>query len=294
MKKNYFLLPICLFIFCSSIYAQKFDKQGQRGARGIVPENTITGMLRALDLGVTTLQMNVVITKDKQVILSHTPYFNHDISLTPQGKPIAFKDEKKYNIYKMDYAEVRRFDVGSKPLARFPGQQKFKAAKPLLADVIDSVDAYVKENKLKKPQFNIEIKVIPKGTPEFHPEPAEFVDLVMGVINDKKIAKRVTLACFEVAPLQYLHTAYPKVKTGLMIDEKENFEKNIEELGFNPSTYYPYSVLVGKGLVERCHKAGIKIIPWTINSLKEMEYLVNLGVDGIITDYPNLFEKIEN
>ena len=78
-----------------------------------------------------------------------------------------------------------------------------------------------------------------------------------------------------------------------MIDEKEDFENNIKDLGFTPTIYGPYAVLVGKGLVDRCHAAGIKIIPWTVNSLKEMNYLVGLGVDGIITDYPNLFGSLE-
>jgi glycerophosphoryl diester phosphodiesterase len=290
MRYSYLLLLVALVSTSASAQkADKLDKQGNRGARGIMPENTVRSMLKALDLGVNTLFMNVVITGDKKVVLSHTPYFNNDISLTPEGKPISFKDEKKYNIYKMDYEQVQKFDVGSKVNARFPGQQKFRAHKPLLEDVIDSVQAYVKANKLPKPNYHIELKAIPKGANEFHPEPAEFADLVMEVINNKKLSKLVTISSFEVASLQHLHQEYPKVKTGLLIDEKKDFEKNIEELGFNPSVYLPYSVLVGKGLVDRCHKAGIKIIPWTVNTVKDMNYLIDLGVDGIITDYPNLF-----
>lgn len=294
MRYSSFLLSIALLfsINSSAQKAGKFDKQGNRGARGIMPENTIEGMLKALDLGVNTLFMNVVITQDKQVILSHTPYFANDISLKPDGKPITFKEEKQYNIYKMDYAEVQKFDVGSKINTRFPGQQKFKASKPLLEEVFDAVQLYTKANKIPSPAYHIELKSIPKGTGEFHPEPAEFTDLVMNVVNQKKQAKNVTISSFEVAPLQYLHETYPRVKTGLLIDEKEDFEKNIDELGFNPTVYLPYSVLVGKGLVDRCHKKGIKIIPWTVNTVKDINYLINLGVDGIITDYPNLFSLL--
>ncbi|MGY0040120.1 glycerophosphodiester phosphodiesterase family protein [Pedobacter sp. NJ-S-72] len=90
-----------------------------------------------------------------------------------------------------------------------------------------------------------------------------------------------------------VHEKYPKIRTDLMIDEKEDFENNIKDLGFTPTFYSPYAVLVGKGLVDRCHAAGIKIVPWTVNSLKDMEYMVGLGVDGIITDFPNLFQKLE-
>jgi glycerophosphoryl diester phosphodiesterase len=294
MKKQLFL--IVLLSLSISLNAQKvkqkFDVQGHRGARGIMPENTIAGMLKALDLGVTTLQMEVVISNDEQVVVSQEPYFNHEFSLTPDGKNIPLKDQKKYNIYKMDYEEVKKFDVGSKIHSRFPGQQKVKAYKPLLSELIDSVEAYVKRKKIPKPDYNIETKLIRNGDNEFQPEPAVFTDLVMAVIKKKKLEKRVIIQSFDMRSLQYLHEKYPKIRTSLAIDEKEDFENNIKDLGFTPTIYSPYSVLVGKGLVDKCHALGIKIIPWTVNSVKEIEYLKNLGVDGIITDYPNLMGQL--
>lgn len=292
MKKKLLLL-LTVLLTSHTVFAQSFDKQGSRGARGLMPENTIAGMLRALDVGVTTLNMNVVISKDNKVLLSHEPYFNNEISLTPDNKAIPLKNEKNYNIYKMNYAEVRKFDVGSKVHKRFPGQQKIKAYKPLLSELIDSVEAYVKLRRLPKPNYAIEVKTIRKGDLEYHPEPAEFSQLVMDVVNAKKIDKRTTIQAFDIRSLQYVHEKYPKMKTALMIDEKEDFENNIKALGFTPTVYSPYSVLVGKGLVDRCHAAGIKIIPWTVNSLKSMQYMVGLGVDGIITDFPNLFMQLE-
>ncbi|MBB2149660.1 glycerophosphodiester phosphodiesterase family protein [Pedobacter gandavensis] len=288
MKKQILILAVMLIAAKSQ--AQKFDLQGQRGARGIMPENTIPGMIKALDLGVNTLVMNAVISKDKQVVLSQEPYFNAEISLKPDGKAISLKDQKKYNIYKMNYEEVKQFDVGSKIHNRFPGQQKFKAYKPLLEETIDSVEAHVKQHRLPKPNYSIETKLIPKGDGEFQPEPAVFVDLIMEIVKRKKLEKRVTITSFDIRTLQYLHENYPKMKTGLLIDEKEDFENNIQQLGFKPTIYSPYSVLVGKSLVDRCHEMGIKIIPWTINSTKEMKYLIGLGVDGLVTDYPNLFK----
>ncbi|WP_276089721.1 glycerophosphodiester phosphodiesterase family protein [Pedobacter sp. JY14-1] len=291
MKKRISLL---LFSCCTvAALAQKFDIQGNRGARGIMPENTIPGMIRALDLGATTLNMNVVISKDKKVVLSQEPYFNHEISLKPDGKPISLKEQKNYNIYKMDYEEVRKFDVGSKVHSRFPYQEKFPACKPLLEETLDSVEAYVKREKLPRPDYSIETKLIPKGDGEFQPEPAEFVELVMEVVNRKKLAKRVTIQSFDVRTLQYLHEKYPKVKTALLIDEKIDFEVNLAQLGFKPTVYGPYAVLVGKGLVDRCHEAGVKIVPWTVNSEKDMKYLIGLGVDGVVTDYPNLYKKVK-
>jgi glycerophosphoryl diester phosphodiesterase len=294
MHKKLLLLSALFLIFYSAFaQKQKFDVQGKAGARGIMPENTIQGMLKALDLGVTTLEMDAVISKDKQVVLSQEPYFNNEISLQPNGKAITLKDQKTFNIYKMNYEEVKKFDVGSKVHARFPGQMKFKAYKPLLSETIDAVESYAKEHKITKPVYSIETKTIKNGDNEFHPEPAEFVDLIMEVVNSKKIAKRVIIESFDMRTLQYLHEKYPKIQTSLLIDEKEPFEDYIEKLGFKPTIYSPYSVLVGKGLVDRCHEMGIKIIPWTVNTVREIKYFQGLGVDGIITDFPNLMEQIK-
>lgn len=291
MKKH--LLLIALLAISTPIFAQKkFDIQGHRGARGIMPENTIPGMIKALDLGATTLEMDIVISKDKQAVVSQEPYFNHEFSLTPAGKPISLKDEKKYNIFKMDYEEVKKFDVGSKIHSRFPGQQKIKAYKPLLGELIDSVENYVKQYKLPKPDYNIETKLIRKGDGEFQPSPEEYVEIIMDIVKKKKLEKRVIIQSFDMRTLQYLHQKYPKMRTSLGIDEKEDFENNIKDLGFKPTIYSPYFVLVGKNLVDKCHAMGVKIIPWTVNSVKDIEYLMGLGVDGILTDYPNLMGQI--
>lgn len=291
--KKHFLITIFSILSLTAFAQQKFDVQGHRGARGIMPENTIEAMIKGLQLGVTTLEMDIVISKDKQAVVSQEPYFNHEFSLTPDGKEIFFKDEKKNNIYQMDYAEVRKFDVGSKIHPRFPGQQKIKAYKPLLGELIDSVEAYVKVNKLAKPDYNIETKLIRKGDGEFQPSPEEYVEIIMAIVKQKKLEKRVIIQSFDMRSLQYLHQKYPKMRTSLGIDEKEDFENNIKDLGFNPTIYSPYSVLVGKGLVDKCHAAGIKIIPWTVNSLKDLKYLMSLGVDGVITDYPNLMGQLD-
>jgi glycerophosphoryl diester phosphodiesterase len=285
-------------LFCSThhVFAQKkseFEVQGNRGARGLMPENTIPSMIKALEVGATTLKMEVVISKDKQVVVSQEPYFNHVISISPTGEVITLKNEKKFNIYQMNYEEVKQFDVGSKPNPRFPQQEKFRVEKPLLSDLIDKVEFFASKKKKSKPHYNIETKLIRKGDGEFQPSPEEYVELLMAVIKAKKLEKRVTIHSFDMRSLQYLHQKYPQIPTSLGIDEKEDFENNIKALGFSPTIYSPYMPLVGKGLVDKCHAAGIKIVPWTINTVKEIIYLKNLGVDGIVTDYPNLMAEIK-
>ncbi len=289
MKKT---LIITLLGLTFHAHAQKFMLVGHQGARGIMPENTIVGMIKALDLNVNVLNMGVVISQDGEVVLSHEPYFNNEISTRPDGKPISFKDEKKYNMFEMDYEEIRKFDVGTKVHSRFPGQMKIKAYKPLLGEVIDSVEAYVKEHKLEKPIYNIETALIRKGDGIFQPDASVFIEKIMEIVKEKRLTKRVIIQSLDIRTLQYLHAYFPSIKTALMIDEKQDFEESVAGLGFTPTYYSPYYVLVGKGLVDRCHAAGVKIIPWTVNTAKDMRYLIGLGVDGLITDYPNQYTQL--
>jgi glycerophosphoryl diester phosphodiesterase len=268
-----------------------FDKQGHRGCRGLMPENTVPAMLQALQLGVTTLEMDVVITKDKKVILSHEPFFNHEITTRPDGSFVTEKEERSLNIFQMTYEETKRFDVGLKPHPRFPNQNKLAVHKPLLSDVIDSVKNYMRMARRPYPYFNIETKCLPATDDVFHPKPAEFVELLMAVIKEKELEEFVIIQSFDFRTLQYLHQNYPHIKTAMLIEDfdKRGIEKQIEVLGFQPTIYSPYYSLVNEQLLSFCRQRQIKVIPWTVNKKEEIERLKKMGVDGIITDYPDLF-----
>jgi glycerophosphoryl diester phosphodiesterase len=270
-----------------------FDKQGHRGCRGLMPENTIPAMLKALELGVSTLEMDAVITRDKQVILSHEPFFNHEISTQADGKPIAGSEEKNFNIYKMTYFETQQFDVGLKPHPRFLKQQRIPAKKPLLADVIDSVEQYCLLNKLPLPYYNIETKSQPFTDNLFHPAPEEFLDLIMQVVNQKGIAQRTIVQSFDFRTLHILNKKYPLVKAAALIEDfdKRSLEVHLNELSFTPAIYSPHYSLVNQELIRKCHAQNIKVIPWTVNDKPTIDQLKKMGVDGIITDYPDLFAR---
>lgn len=293
---NIFTATICIaMLSCSSSKFNSsglpaFDKEGHRGARGLMPENTIPAMLKAIDLGVTTLEMDISFTKDNEVIVSHEPFFNHDITTKPDGSYIKEKEEKQYNIYKMTYAEVKRYDVGLKMHPVFPEQQKVAVYKPRLADLIDSVEKYTGGKKIL---YNIETKTTPATDNVFHPAPAAFVDMLMTVINEKGIQDRVIIQSFDIRTLQYLHQKYPAIKTSLLAEanNKSSFRKQIKDLGFTPNIYSPEKALVTDALIKDCHSRKMKVIPWTVNDKGEMARLKAMGVDGIISDYPNLFNE---
>lgn len=269
----------------------EFDKQGHRGCRGLMPENTIPAMTYAIGLGVNTLEMDICISKDKKVFLSHEPFFNHEITTRPDGSFIEEKDEKGYNMYRMKYDSIIKYDVGLKPHPRFPQQQKMKAVKPLLSDLFDAVKADMMTRRRPFPNYNIETKTLPATDKIYHPAPAEFVELLMKVIKEKQVEEYVTIQSFDRRTLQYLHKKYPNIKTSLLVeaDNKNSFRKQLKDLGFIPTTYSPEFPLVTEALIKNCHNLNIKIIPWSVNDKKKIEELKKMGVDGIITDYPDLF-----
>ncbi len=273
--------------------APEFDLQGHRGCRGLMPENTIPAMIRALDLGVNTLEMDVVISKDKQVVVSHDPFFNWEISTTPAGNAILQKDEKQFNLYSLNYNDIRQWDVGTKPHPRFPQQQKIPSVKPLLADLIDTVEQYLLKHRILPVQYNIETKSLPLTDNIFHPEPEEFTELLMQVIKKKKIEERTIIQSFDVRTLQVIHKKYPSMKTALLIEgfNKKTAAENLDLLGYTPSIYSPEYNLVTPELVSFCHSKKIKLIPWTVNDKKNMDRLREMKVDGLITDYPDLFVR---
>ncbi|MEO6542346.1 MAG: glycerophosphodiester phosphodiesterase [Ferruginibacter sp.] len=272
---------------------EAFDKQAHRGGRGLMPENTIPAMLNALGLGVTTLEMDISISKDKKVLLSHEPFFNKDITTKPDGSYISQNELKSYNLYKMNYDEIMKYDVGMKPHPLYPTQQKLKAVKPLLADVFKAVKEYMMTSKRPFPFYNIEIKSLPEGDNIYHPLPGEFVDLVMSVIKENQMEEQVIIQSFDFRTLQYLHIHYPAIKTAMLIeaDNKSSFRKQIKDIGFTATIYSPEAALVTPELIRECHDLNMKIIPWTVNDKNKIEELKKMGVDGIITDYPNLFNE---
>ncbi|MEX1202437.1 MAG: glycerophosphodiester phosphodiesterase [Ferruginibacter sp.] len=271
------------------------DVQGHRGCRGLMPENTVVAMLKALELGVTTLELDVVITKDEQVILSHEPFFNHEITTKPNGEAVSEAEEKGFNIFEMNFAEVEKYDVGSRPHPRFPNQQKMKATKPLLENVFDSVSAFCNKTGISLPYFNIETKCKPETDGIYHPAPDIFVELLMNIIQKKGMEKRSMIQSFDDRTLQYLHKKYPTMATVLLVEDfnKATFAEQLTKLGFVPTVYSPHYTLVNSKLAADCKQQNIRLIPWTVNDSTSMQRLIALGVDGIISDYPDRLMKLK-
>ncbi len=297
MKTRLILTGMILpFFFIGCVAAQsddnaetpRFDLQGHRGARGLLPENTIPAFLRALELGVTTLEMDVVIAKDSTVVVSHDPWMSGVICKRPDGKWVLL--QKKHKIFAMTYDEVAQYDCGSRGNPRFPRQQKMKTAKPRLADVIEAAETYTREHGLPPVEYNIETKARPEWDGTFTPDPETFTRLLYDVLVETGIKDRTILQSFDVRTLRVGRRLDPSWRLALLIggDDKAGLAANLDTLGFTPTIYSPDYHLVDADLIREAHDLGLLVIPWTVNTLAEMQRLKTLGVDGLITDYPDI------
>jgi len=292
------LLAAGIISYADVFAQQKPDVQAHRGGMALYPENTVTSMINAVRLGAKTLELDCVISSDGKVVVSHDPYMSSEFMRRPDGSEIKKDEERSLALYKMPYDSIRKFDAGSKPHPRFPEQKKMKTYKPLLSELIDSVEIYVKKNKLKPVFYNMETKISPQGDGVFNPVPDVFVGLLMQVIKEKKIEKRTTIQSFDMRTLQILHKENAQVKLALLIMNKDTYEDNVKNLGFKPAIYSPYYTLVNEELITKAHSDHVLVLPWTVDEEKDMQRLASMGVDGIITNQPDrmirLFGSYQN
>lgn len=285
---------LVLFLFPILTFAQtmKFEIEGHRGARGLVPENTIQSFKKAIDLGAHVIELDVVISKDKKVVVSHDTYFNPDITTDPKGEPVT--KETQGNLYTLDYKEIKKYDVGLRGNKGFPEQEKMKAYKPLFKEMIREIEKYTKQKGLPPVKYNVEIKSNEKEIGKTQPDYPEFSDLVYNIIVKELPLERVNMQSFDYNILKYWHARmeegkYKKLAIAVLIEPRANndVQVNLDKLGFKPDIWSPYYTQVNPERVKQLHDLGIRVIPWTVNKREDMEKVKAVGCDGVITDYPD-------
>lgn len=265
-----------------------YDLQGHRGARGLLPENTIPSFIKAVDLGVQTLELDLVVTAGGELLVSHEPWFNHQISTKPDGTPVTENKEMDLNIYEMTYEEIREYDVGMRGNPDFPDQEPMEVSKPLFRDMVIAIEAYIIENDLPQIKYNVETKSQPDWYGVYSPLPESFAEILYRELTALDILGRVIVQSFDSATLIAMREIDPEIPLAMLVyQETQTMERMTELLGFTPDIWSPNYSLVTEELVARTDREGIRLIPWTVNDPAEMVRLLELGVDGIITDYPN-------
>jgi glycerophosphoryl diester phosphodiesterase len=268
-----------------------FDLQGHRGARGLAPENTLVAFARALGLGVTTLELDLAVTKDGVVVVSHDPLRNPDLTRGPDGR---FIEGHGPPFRSLTFDEVRALDVGrlrpgSAYAAQFPDQVPADGARiPTLVEVY----ALAKRAGNRVVRFNVETKIDPEKPGEtLAPEP--FVDAVLKVVRDAGAISRTTLQSFDWRTLQYARRVEPELETVYLTEPRGGEE--------HPGASVPARVKAAGGriwsphfrdvtpeAVAEAHGLGLRVIPWTVNRPEDMDTMIDRGVDGLITDRPDL------
>jgi len=160
-----------------------------------------------------------------------------------------------------------------------------------LSDAIDSIEFHRKKRNLNPIFYNIETKITPEGDHILHPEPKEFCDLILEVLETKKITEQCIIQSFDFRTLQYLHKIGFKGKLALLTeDSTKTWKQHVDILGFKPHIYSPYFKLLNEEIIKSIQSEGILVIPWTVNTQPEIKILKSWNVNGLITDYPNLIE----
>lgn len=285
------LLGSILLVNCTRP-VRTLDLQGHRGARGLFPENSLLGFEKALEIPeVSTLELDLCVTADNQLILSHEPWLNEQICTIKD----SLREGITYSIYKMTYDSIRQFDCGSKGLPDFPKQQLASTNKPLLKELFAMID----KKGLRWPNFNIEIKSRRKGDHIYHPAPKQFAVLVVEALKELNEAypeadllNKVSIQSFDLRALREVRNTALPVRLSLITEKTADPAEEMDALGFPVDIYSPGCELVTPELISWCHFRQIAVIPWNINDLEEMQSLVDMGVDGIISDYPNKFNAL--
>ena len=255
---------------------------GHRGCRGLMPENTLQAFEYAINLGVDVLELDIAITKDNEVIISHEPFISRKICYNPKGKKIPKAMDMQYNLYNMAFNEIQQFDCGLKLNKDYPNQKKVKAYKPLLIELFK-----LKTTKKSDVRFNIEIKSKPEYYGVFTPQPNEYVKLIFDEINKHNMFNSLNLQSFDLNILEEIKKQSPKTKVALLVDKDESIAAKRKALSYKAEIISPYYKLLDKPTVQNLKADHFKVIPWTVNTTSAMQQMISCNVDGIITDFPN-------
>ncbi|MEI7748613.1 MAG: glycerophosphodiester phosphodiesterase family protein [Chlorobiaceae bacterium] len=263
-----------------------FEIQAHRGARSFFPENTLQAFCHAASLGVRVLELDLVVSKDHELVVSHDPWLSAPLCSDTQGHPLSMEDRWRYIMYDMMYADIASFDCGL-PHPSFPSQVRIPVCKPLLATVFRVVDTFMASQGMKGSMiYNLEIKSWPDKDAVFHPRPDKYAALVLQLVQAAGLSSRVRIQSFDSRVIREAWKLNPQLCYGLLIDEVQHIPKSLQALGFVPQYVNPHFSLVDVELTDDLHKQRIRIVPWTVNLCEEMLAMKFLGADGIITDYP--------
>ncbi len=240
-----------------------------------------------------TIELDLAVSADGRLIVSHEPWMNSEICRDPAGNVIE-GDGRPFNLYRMTADSIATYDCGSWGHPRFPQQVPMAVHKPVLDEAIAAIEAEAERIGLKPLRYNIETKIQPGWEGEYTPQPDDFARLVHEVVVNSGIRGRAILQSFDERTLIAMKAIDPDMPLALLVENTAGLAANLARLPFKPDIYSPYHLFVHQGLRDSTREMGISLIPWTVNHTSDMRRLLDLGVDGIITDYPDSARILRN
>ena len=276
MKKIIFMI----LSVSSFATAAKIEVQGHRGARGSRPENTLPAFSFAIDNEVDTLELDIAVSSDDQLVISHEPALTPERCLDPNGQKLT----APIFIRSLKYDEIKKYDCGTLGNEKFPGQVSVvKTPMPRLEDLFIMVEKS-KAPAASKVHFNIETKIYP-SKPELTPEPKEFARKIIELAKKHHMLDRMILQSFDDRTLLAAKILEPKLVTSMLTSDNHIDYVKVAQSAKVDIISPDYEWILADD-VKRMHSAGIKVLPWTVNSISGWDHMIKLGVDGIISDQP--------
>lgn len=275
-----------LLTACSHMPPSIPDVHGHRGARGLLPENSIPGFLKAVELGCDYLELDVVLSGDDEVIVSHEPWMSARICLTPDDQPIDPAAEKDHNLFHMTVLDIQQYDCGSLEHPGFPKQKQVAASKPTLHQVVEAADEHALLNGFLSPSYNIEIKSDPAWYGTYQPAPEVLAARVVREIDALDVAGRCIVQSFDLAVLKAINADRDDLPLALLVETSNGPDNDLGRLGFTPDIYSPHFSIVTRELATQVHELGMDLVVWTVNEEADIRRMLDIGVDGIISDHP--------
>ncbi|MBL8351806.1 MAG: glycerophosphodiester phosphodiesterase [Burkholderiaceae bacterium] len=301
-------LTLAALLLLGPAAAPALDLQGHRGARGLAPENTLAGFARAMAIGVTTLETDIAISADGVPVISHDPALNPDLTRGPDGR---FLEARGPLIHQTRFDELRRYDVGrlkpgSRYAAQFPDQQPVDGERiPALAELF----ALVRQSGNAALRLSLETKLSPLA-PADTAAPEPFARALIAAVRQAGLAARTTIQSFDWRTLKLVQREAPEIATACLTAQQRWLD-NVGAAGDAPSPWTAGLKFSDHGSVPRLVKAagcpiwsahhadldaaqvrearalGLQVLAWTVNDPAQIEKVLDLGVDGIISDRPD-------